>query len=142
MQTMLSTLVWTVALATACGGSSPTPPAPPPPPPPPPAPIPGDLLVSVSGLATTDGALLMTVGGAPITAVTATNTANRLVSTGLAQTTLRVILSGTLANGDVFKISVPDVAKVSSYTVAIDAVADRETFALGDLSKYGATVHR
>lgn len=128
------------ALALGCGGSTPTPPAPPPPPPPP-APIPGDLIVSVNGLGSNDGAVMMTVGGAPINAVAAANGANRLVSSTAGQT-LKLILSGSLANGDLVKVSVPDVAKVGSYNVAIDAVADRETFALGDLARYTAAIRR
>lgn len=139
---MLRTLGFSIlaAVALGCGGTTPTPPAPPPPPPPP-APIPGDLIVSVNGLGSADGAVMMTVGGAQIDAVAAASGGNRVVSSTAGQS-VRLILSGTLANGDLVKITVPDVAKVGSYNVAIDAVADRETFALGDPARYSASIRR
>jgi hypothetical protein len=103
-------------------------------------PVAGNLTVSYTGTGTTDGALLLTVTG-PVTQVTPLG-GYRLASASAGTNTMRVVLTGSLASGDVFRLSVPDVSAVSSYTAKIDAVADRSTFALLATSGYTAVVRK
>lgn len=133
-----------LVMVMACGGDSsgPTPPpAPPPPPPPPPAPVPGNLTVSYTGPTATDGAIMLRVSGATINSVAPVGSLVA-ASSGGGTTSVRVIITGTLANGDLFTVAVPDVAAVASYTVAIEAVADKATFALGDQTKYAGAIRK
>jgi hypothetical protein len=98
------------------------------------------LTVSYSGPSQTDGALLVIVTGA-VTGVKAIGS-YQVASASLGPTSTRVVVTGDLAVGDVFKISVADVATVSTYTAAVEAAADRATYALDDPSAYHVSIRK
>jgi hypothetical protein len=103
-------------------------------------PVSGDLVVSYNGPSDTDGALLLSVSGA-VTAVKAVG-GYQVASAPAGPTLTRVVVTGTLAAGDLFKITVPDVSLASTYSIHIDAAADRATFALTDVIAYTATARK
>ncbi len=117
-----------LALGAACGGKTTT------------GPVAGDFTVSFTSGTANDGALLLLVTG-PVTSVQATG--GYQMSSGAAGTNAtRVVLTGDIAAGDILKLSVPDVAALSSYTVRIEAAADRTTYSLADPSLYTTTVRK
>ncbi|MBL8985297.1 MAG: hypothetical protein JNJ80_03435 [Gemmatimonadetes bacterium] len=120
-----------LATAVGCGGEKKPGPV---------EPVAGDLTVAYTGPSQTDGAMLVIVTGA-ITAVKPAN-GYTVASASLGPTSTRVVVTGDLAVGDLFKVSVADVGRVSSYSVQVEAAADRNTFALGNPGAYSATVRR
>jgi hypothetical protein len=47
-----------------------------------------------------------------------------------------MVVSGNLVGGDLFTLSVPDTRQLSSYSVEIEQVAERETYALRSPGNY------
>ncbi len=119
-----------LVITAACGAKKPDPVGP----------VSGDLTVSYVGPSQTDGALLLLVSGA-VTAVKAVGSF-QVASAAAGPTATRVVISGALATGDILKLSVADVNAVAGYSVRVEAAADRNTFALGDLASYAATVRK
>lgn len=119
-----------LVLGAACGSKKPDPVGP----------VAGDLTVSYAGPSQTDGALLLLVTGT-VTAVKAAG-GYQVASAPAGPTSTRVVVTGQLATGDILKLSVPDVAAAATYSVKVEAAADRNTFALGDFSAYSAQVRR
>lgn len=103
-------------------------------------PVAGDLTVAYSGGTLSDGALLVTVTGS-VTSVTAVS-GYQVASAVLGPSTTRVVVTGAIVQGDLFRIRVPDVAAVASVGVTVEAAADRNTFALNDPLIYQVTVRR
>jgi len=101
----------------------------------------GDLTVSYTGPSQTDGALLLLVQGGPHTSVRAAG-GQQVASASAGINITRVVVTGDLVPGDILRLSVPDVAAVASYSVRVEAAADRTTFALADPSSYTTTVRR
>lgn len=114
----------------ACGGEDPGPPKP----------VAGELTVSYAGGTSSDGALLVTVTGT-VTSVSATG-GYQVASASLGPTSTRVVVTGSLTQGDLFRIRVPDVAAVANFGVTVEAAADRTTFALNDPVIYQVSVRR
>ncbi len=56
--------------------------------------------------------------------------------------TTRVLVSGLLVTGDLFKIQVADTTLATSYMARADQVADNLTFSLVDPLGHTFTVHR
>jgi len=104
-------------------------------------PVAGDLTVSYGGPSQTDGALLLLVQGGPLTAVRPTGS-SQVASASAGLNVTRVVITGDLVPGEILRLSVPDVAAVASYTVRVEAAADRVTFALTDPTSYTTTVRR
>lgn len=119
-----------LTLGAACGSKKPDPVGP----------VAGDLTVSYAGPSQSDGALLLLVTGT-VTAVKAVG-GYQVASASAGATATRVVVTGQLATGDILKLTVPDVAAAASYSVRVEAAADRATFALGDLASYSAMVRR
>jgi hypothetical protein len=69
-----------------------------------------------------DGAILLTVSGPGALLSAAPGTGLRLFTQPLTATN-RVALTGTLRNGTILTIEVPDVSKASAYTATIQQVA-------------------
>ncbi len=101
----------------------------------------GELLVTYFQGGPEPGALLLTVTGGPVTGVKATGGQQVSFSSPFAGTT-KVVVLGTLTNGDLLKLTVPDVTVATSYTVHVDQAADKSTFALLEPGRYTLTVHR
>lgn len=87
------------------------------------------------------GALLITVTGGPVDSVSAVGGQKVSFATPTAGVT-RMVIAGTLANGDVLKLHVPDVTQVTQYHAHVDQVADKTTFALLNAASYTLTVHK
>jgi hypothetical protein len=102
---------------------------------------PGDLLVSYFQGGPEPGALLLTITGGPVENVSALGGQQVSFSSPFAGTT-KVVVLGTLTNGDLLRLRVPDVTQSTSYTVRVEQAADKGTFALIDPSVYTFTVHR
>jgi hypothetical protein len=118
-----------LAAGAACGGEDPL------------RPVAGDLTVSYVSAGVTDGAVLVLVTGGPVASVSAEG--SYLAASGPAgANATRVVVTGPLLGGDLFKIRVPDVGAAADYSVRVEAVADRHTFALADPAPYTATVRR
>lgn len=101
----------------------------------------GELLVSYFQGGPEPGAILLTVAGGPVEKVSAVGGQQVGFATPYAGTT-RVVISGTIATGDILRLRVPDVSASTHYTVRVDQVADKTSFALIDASAYSFTVHR
>ncbi len=108
----------------------------------PPQAISGEVTLVLSGSGTTDGALLLRISGGPVDAIAPVGpvTTDGAPLAGGAQ--FRAVVTGNLANGDLARIRVPDVAAAGAYTVVIEQVADRNTFALLDPAGRSVTVRR
>jgi hypothetical protein len=103
-------------------------------------PIGGNLTVSYDSPQFNDGALLVLVTG-PVTAVTALG-GYQMASAPAGSNATRVVLTGTLVTGDILRLAVPDISAASSYSVRVEAAADRTTFALENPSTYTASVRK
>jgi hypothetical protein len=118
-----------LTLAAACGNGGP-----------PPSQA-GDLLVTYFQNGPEPGAFLLTITGGAVENVTGLGGQQVSFASPFAGTT-KVVIAGTLANGDLLRLRVPDVAQSTSYTVHLEQVADKVTFALIDPLRYTFTVHR
>lgn len=120
-------------VAASCGGGTPEPGV-----------QPGDLTLALFETGPTPGAILFTISGGPITAVTAVHPAQAQVSWySPAAGTTRVIVTGTLTTGDLLLLHVPDVSAASSYgTPVMNQVADNATFALIATAPYTLVIHK
>jgi hypothetical protein len=107
----------------------------------PPGPVAGDLTISYFQGVSEAGALLITISGGPVLSTTALGGQQISYASPYAGTT-RIIVAGTLATGDLFKIHVPDLAASTSYTASILQVADKVTFALIEVASYSLTIHK
>jgi hypothetical protein len=102
---------------------------------------PGDLLVSYFQGGPEPGALLLTITGGKVENVTALGGQQVSFSSPFAGTT-KVVVIGTLTNGDLLRVRVPDVSQSTSYTARVDQAADKVSFALVEPGRYTLTVHR
>jgi hypothetical protein len=121
------------ALLSACGGGDGTGSA---------AAGPGVLTVSLDDPNTTDRAVVLTLSGpAEITGVQATNAAH-VVYTRTQGATTRVAVFGTIGDGALLTVSVPDATRASAYTATVVDAADASNAARASVSGYSATVKR
>ncbi|MGE0354735.1 MAG: hypothetical protein AB7I33_06105 [Gemmatimonadales bacterium] len=88
-------------------------------------PVPGLLTVSLSSAPSNPGAIMFTVSGGQIDAVTTGSYPT--YQTTLNSTSRRVLLTGAITTGSLVQIQVPDINKASSYTASIQQVAARGT---------------
>jgi hypothetical protein len=87
-------------------------------------PRPGDLLVSLSTPNADDRALLVSIAGPEeISAVAAASPAF-VVHTRTQGTTTRVAVFGSLADGPVLRLTVPDTRRAAEYTATVLDAAD------------------
>lgn len=101
----------------------------------------GDLLVSYYAGTADAGAMVLVITGGPVENVSAVG--NQAVSFASPYpTTTRVVVIGEATTGDLLRIRVPDVGQAASYTVRVEQVADKTTFALLDPSRHTFSVHR
>ncbi|HEX9895688.1 MAG TPA: hypothetical protein VGA78_17285 [Gemmatimonadales bacterium] len=110
-------LLLLLAVALACGGEDgPTD-----------EPRPGELVAALNTPNNQDGALLLRVVG-PVSAVTPVG--GHRVSSATSGATTRVVLTGNITDGDILRLTVPDTRNLTSYTVLVEQVAARDTYAL------------
>jgi hypothetical protein len=100
----------------------------------------GDLTVSYSSGTGNDGALLVLVTG-PATSIQALG-GYQISQASVGPNMTRVVLTGTINSGDILKLAVPDVDDTASYTIKVEAAADRATFALADQNLYTTTIRK
>jgi hypothetical protein len=115
IRVILTALALTGAALTACGGNDGGGPGP----------VPGLLTVSLTGASSAAGALMFTISGGKIDAVSAAG--YHTYQSTISPTSRRVMLTGNISAGTLVQIQVPDVAKASSYSVSILQVAARAT---------------
>ena len=84
---------------------------------------------------------MLTITGGPVESVSAIGDQQVAFASPLAGTT-KVIVTGTLGTGELLRLRVPDLDQSASYTVRVEQVADRNTFALIDPALHTFTVHR
>jgi hypothetical protein len=87
-----------------------------------------------------DGAMTFEVNGGPIDSATALNGSLRLFTRRAAGSTVVGAVVGTLANGAVVTLHVPNVGAAASYTAIVLEVADREDALRASLAGYALTV--
>ena len=101
----------------------------------------GDLSVSYYQGGPEAGALLFTISGGPVESITAENDEQvSFIST--TPGTTRVAVIGTLGTGTILKVRVPDLSQARNYSVRVDQVADRVTFALINPEPHTLTIAR
>lgn len=103
----------------------------------------GDLTASYfpSAAGNGVGALLLTIEGGPVESVTAVNH-EQVAFASPAPGMTRVIVTGNLGVGALLRIRVPDVSKASAYSIEVNQVADRVTFALIAAGGHTLTIAR
>ena len=101
-------------------------------------PTPGILVISLTRPGTTDGAVVLTLSGGPVTAVHAP--AGYQITSNSDGAGTHVLLVGDLRTGTVATVEIPDIAQALAYVAAVEQVADRTTFALLDAGPYRATI--
>ena len=120
------------ALLSGCGGKDVIPPS-----------HAGDLVVTYFQGGPQPGAILLTITGGAVDSVFPLAGVPVQVSYNVVVPgTTRVLLSGLLTTGDLFKIRVADTTLATSYVARADQVADNLTFSLIDLLGHTFTVHR
>lgn len=134
MMTSLRTGAILLALlaVSSCGGDhAPTEPS---------GPVPGVLNVALTTPNADDGALLLTISGAPVVSVEAASAAYQVYSFIPDTNNVRVLVSGDLATGALLRIHVADTRRAASYHATISQAASRTTFAQRTLSGYSVAV--
>ncbi len=119
----------------ACGGSDGV--GPPPPPPPPPV-APGAVNFDVvTAVNLEDGGLLLTVLGGAVDSVT--GLAGYEVFQTLTATGARAMVFGSIVDGPLIRVWVPDVSRAGQYSVRVDEGAIRGTYAVLPGASYSVT---
>ena len=86
-----------------------------------------------------DGAMTFEVGGAPIDSAVVINTSLRLFTRRDGSTIVGAVV-GSLANGGVITLHVPDVGAAARYTATVLEVADPQDALRTSLAGYALTV--
>ena len=100
---------------------------------------PGTLVLRLTTPHADDGAMLFELSGPPIDSLTAINGSIRLFTRRVDGSTVAGAVVGTLANGAVVTLRVPDVA-AGGYTATVREVADRQNALRTSLAGYALTV--
>jgi hypothetical protein len=101
----------------------------------------GDLTASYYQAAPGAGALLLTISGGPVESVSGAN--HELVSFASPfPGTTRVVVAGEFGTGTLLRIRVPDLSRAADYSIQVDQVADKHSFALIDPSGHNLTISR
>lgn len=101
---------------------------------------PGWLTVQLTTPNSDDGALQLAVSGPTIDSIAAASPYEGFgVATG---SNAFVLVAGSVTSGNVVRFKVPDVDRASQYTVTVQAVAQRGTYALRPTGAYQATIVR
>jgi hypothetical protein len=100
--------------------------------------VPGTLTVQLVSAGTNDGALVLLVGGGPVTSIEAVGGYEVTSNTDAAGVHLMVV--GNLATGALVRLHVPDISRANDYLAIITQVADRSNFGLLDGTGYGVTI--
>lgn len=126
-----------VVFLTACGGGDPTQSTT--------LPIaasatPGWLAIELDSPNSNDGAVQIAVTGPALTEATVEAPFNGLGT--VSGTTAILVVTGTVQDGVVARVRVPDIAKSTQYSATVQAAAVKGSYALQSLTGYRATVIR
>src|SRR5262249_53183092 len=99
----------------------------------------GWLTVQLNSPRTDDGAVQLAITGPRIDSVKLVNYDGFNTTTG---TSVNLVVTGSISNGDLARIYVPDVSRTTEYQASVSAAAARDTYALQDLSGYRAILVR
>jgi hypothetical protein len=120
-----------LSLAAACGDGGPTGPA---------GPVPGVLKIALTTPNADDGALLFTVSGGRVSTVDAAAAGYQIYTARPDTLTMRILVTGDIAAGEVVRIHVPDTRSAAAYHATIAQAASRATFAQRALAGYALAV--
>lgn len=101
-------------------------------------PTPGTLVVMLSTPNQNDGAVVLTISGAQVSAVRAVGSlqlARQVDATGT-----HVMLVGDITEGALVTFDVPDLSRAAAYVATLEQVADRTTFALLEPVSYHLSI--
>jgi hypothetical protein len=101
----------------------------------------GDLTIDYFQGGPVAGALLFTISGGPVEDITAEH-GQQVSFASPAPGTTRVVVLGDIGTGILLRVRVPDVSLAASYSVRMDQVADRVTFALINPDPHTLTIAR
>lgn len=99
----------------------------------------GTLLLHLTTPHPDDGAVMFEITGPPTDSVTAVSESLRLFTRRAGGTLVGVVI-GTVADGPVVKLWVPDVSAAASYRGRVLDVADRQNALRTSLESYALTV--
>ncbi len=94
----------------------------------------GTLSIRLSTPNANDGGVMFTISGGTINSV---SSSSYTIFTAQPGTSIRkVVVVGSVTNGVLVTIGVPDVSLAGEYTAVLEQVAARDTYAQQDLSGY------
>ncbi len=99
----------------------------------------GWLTVQLTTPHTDDGAVQLSVSGPAIDSVKIVGY-DGFESHSVTQADL--VATGTISNGDIARIHVPDLSRTTQYNVSVSAAAARDSYALQELAGYRAVLVR
>ena len=105
-------------------------------------PLPGELTVTLAMPSPADGALLLTVTGPDAVSSVQAVAAGNVVRVRTQGTTTTVAVFGTVAAGDLLRLSVPDVRQAKRYTATVTEAADLGNGLRASLAGYSLEVGR
>ena len=105
-------------------------------------PQPGELVVSLATPGPADGAMLVTITGPDAVSLVQPAVADGVVRARIQGTTTTVAVFGTLMDGPLLRISVPDVRQAKRYTATVREAADSSNQLRASLAGYALTVSR
>ena len=98
------------------------------------APLSGPLDLVLQTPADNDGIVLLEVAGGTVDSVTALGYRTEASSVGTAP--IRIVVSGSLRDGKLVRIWVPDRTRASDYSANVVEAAARGTYLLQDVAEY------
>lgn len=104
----------------------------------PPAPDPGPVKLILSTPNVNDGALLVAVTGGTVSSVSAQGYQTASTVPGGGGVTL--IIRGSIADGNVAQITLPDRKHLADYTATVKQAADRSSYQQQNLAGYSITL--
>ncbi|MBA2626659.1 MAG: hypothetical protein H0U85_01465 [Gemmatimonadales bacterium] len=87
-----------------------------------------------------DGALIVTITGAPVSQVEPASSAYQVYSAQPDSLTTRVLLTGNITPGELLRLHVPDVRRAGAYHAVVTQAASGATFAQQQVGSYSLTV--
>lgn len=125
-------LVALVAFGANCGGDDGGPSGP----------TPGELTIELTTPNADDGAIKLTITGPEaLTSITAAKPGIRVFQSGTLGTTNTIVITGTIAAGDVVKIGVTDTRDDEEYTATVVSAAST-AYAVRPVTGYELTVEK
>lgn len=87
-----------------------------------------------------DGILLISIAGGRVLEVEGAG--YQVVSAGVSDTMVKVLVRGTLVGGVIGRVTVPDRNLLSSYTITVEQVAARQSYVQRSVEGYAVRIVR